>query len=239
MIGYDNLSVNMQMLLGLPFEEGTGAITRDIAKPHHQDIDLINTPTWASLASGLGVIQLNGTNEYLELASADSLDLDFTTEDYSIGGWVYWSSGDTSQIIIGRYDVDVAFTGWELYLTEYGGNLSLTIRNHHSLTIVDGHPRSACTSTGWTQDTWLFFGVSRASNSNAVHYRNGEYVPVSCSNGGMVNPESNANDLIIGTRFNKTTNWLKGMLWGLRVWNRPLSESDWKQIYEMEEHWFA
>ena len=226
------------MMLGLPFEEGTGVITRDCAKPHHQDIDLINTPTWTTIASGLGVIELNGANEYLELAMADSVDLDFTSEDYSIGGWINWENGDTSQMIIGRYDVDVAFTGWELYLTLWGGIFYLTTRHHHSLTIVDGQPRTACNSTGWTQNTWHFFGASR-TGSRAVHYRNGVPLTMICSTGGLVDPEPNANDLTIGIRFTKNADRFKGMMWGLRVWNRVITTAEWQQIYDMEKHWFV
>ena len=102
MIGYDNRKVNRQLLLDLPFYEGVGAITRDQAKPHHQDIDLVLTPTWDSVASGLGVIKTDGaTNEYLELAGANCADLNFTTGDYSIGVWINWDDGaDDDQTVI-------------------------------------------------------------------------------------------------------------------------------------------
>ena len=62
---YDSLSFNHSMLLDLPLREATGAITQDVAKPHHL-VTLHNTPTWAEWAgSGLGVLSLNGVNEYL------------------------------------------------------------------------------------------------------------------------------------------------------------------------------
>jgi len=48
MIGYDKRPEYEDILLDLPFYEGVGAITRDQAKPHHQDVLLINAPIWDS-----------------------------------------------------------------------------------------------------------------------------------------------------------------------------------------------
>lgn len=235
MIGYDKLAINHEILLDLPFREGVRAITRDVAKPHHQDVDLIDTPTWEALASGLGVISLNGTSEYLELANAACADLDFISGDYSLGCWFNWASGDDSQIIIGRYELDVG--GWELYLYD-DPNLYLTLRHHHAGTIVEEHPRSACYSGGWTQGVWHFMGVSR-SESSAVFYRNGVALATAFSVGGLVDPETCAQDMVIGVRFDKGSNHFKGKLWRPRIWGRALSEGEWKQLFEYERHWFG
>lgn len=236
MKGYDKLSVNRQMLLDLRFREGTGITTQDIAKPHHEPVVLVNTPTWANLVSGLPVLQLSGVvpREYIEIDNADSLDMDFMSGDFSLGGWFNWSAGDDSQITIGRYELDVG--GWELYLYD-DPNHYLTLRHHHSGTIVDGHPRSACGSTGWTQGTWHFFGVSRSGVSQS-HYRNGVALPTTCTT-ILVDPETCAQDLVIGVRFTKGDNSFKGQLDGFRVWDRSLSASEWLSIFEMEKHWYG
>ncbi len=76
---YDNLGINREILLDLPFREGTGVITHDVAKPHHP-ITLVNTPTWTTLDSGFQVLTLNGTNEYLQCLAASCADLDFTDD---------------------------------------------------------------------------------------------------------------------------------------------------------------
>ena len=238
MIGYDNKSINHQILLDIPFLEGAGPITRDQAKPHHEDIDMINTPTWDTLPSGLGVLELDGTNQYLELANADSLDLDFITTDYSIGCWINWvhNPANDDQIIIGRYEVDVS--GWELYLYD-DPNFYLTLRHHHAGTCPSPPDcRTACYSAGWTQGTWHFIGISRSGVAQ-IHYRNGVVLPTSCSAGGLTDPESCAQDLVIGTRFNKVTNFFKNQMQGLRVWDRSLSASEWLQLFEHERHWFG
>ena len=240
MLGYDKLSVNHQMLLDLPFREGAGAITRDVSKVHHQDVDLINTPTWTSISSGLGVVELDGTNQYLELANADCLDLNFMAGDYSLAGWIYWThnAANDDQNVIGRYEVDVS--GFGLYLYD-DPNYYLTLRHHHAGTCTPGPPiacRTGCYSAGWIQNTWHFFGISR-SGAAQLHYRNGVVLPTSCSVGGLTDPETCAQDLVIGTRFNKVTNFFKNQMQCLRVWNRSLSASDWLQIFNCEKHWFG
>ena len=226
---YDSLNLNREILLDLPFREGTGTITQDIAKPHHL-VSLINTPTWTNLDSGLGVLQFNGTNEYLESDNLDTADLDFTDGDYSIGAWIYWQVGEDSQIVIGRYQLNT--NGWELYLYSSG---ILTLRHHHA---AGATQRTACYSLGWTYNTWLFMGISRIGGGDAIHYRNGIAIDMICSVGGLIDPESNNNDLVIGVRTTKDTNYFKGQMWRPRLWNRILSPDEWLTIYELEKQWF-
>jgi hypothetical protein len=230
MIGYDNKSINHQILIDLPFLEASGIITRDQAKPHHEDIDLINTPTWATLSSGLGVLELNGTNQYLELAIADSADLDFTSGDYSIGGWFYFATGGADdKTLMGRFLVDN--NGWELY---HYTNEIITLRHHHS---GGATTRTACYSENWPFDQWWFMGVSR-SGISATFYRNGVSLTTSCSSGGLINPEACNQKFFVG---NDSTgiNLHKGKQWRPRIWDRSLSASEWSQLFECERHWFG
>jgi hypothetical protein len=237
MTGYDNLSVNHQILLDLPFYEGTGTVTRDQAKPHHQDVDLVLTPPWGSVAlSDIGVISFDGTtHEYLELAGANCADLNFTTGDYSIGAWFTWGDGtDDDQTVIGRY-VD-STNGWELYLSDNGTtDRYLTMRHHHA---AGAAVRTACYSEDWDYDTWWFVGISR-SGIAAQHYRNGAAIATTCSIGGLEDPETCAADLVIGIRSTKDANHLYGSQWRPRIWDRALSASEWLQIFESERHWFG
>lgn len=237
MTGYDNISVNHQLLLDLPFYEGVGTITRDQAKPHHEDVDLVLTPTWDSVArSDLGVLSFDGTtHEYLNLAGASSADLNFTTGDYSIGTWVTWGNGtDNDQTVIGRY-VDSA-NGWELYFSDNGGtDRYLTQRHHHAAGTVT---RTGCYSSDWTYDTWWFIGISR-SGVSAQHYRNGAAITTTCTATGLEDPETCAADMVIGIRETKDANHLYGSQWRPRIWDRSLSASEWLQIFESERDMFG
>ena len=235
-LGYDNKSINHQMLLDLPFLEGIGAITHDQSKVHHEDVDLVLTPTWDSVASGLGVITTDGaTNEYLELAGASSTNLNFITGDYSIGVWIKWDDGaDDDQTVIARY-VDSA-NGWELYLYDGGGaDRTLTMRHHHA---GGATTRTASYSVDWAYDTWWLIGISR-SGISAPHYRNGVPIMTTTSAGGLIDPETCAADLVIGIRETKDANRFCGSRWRPRIWDRALSASEWLQIFETERHWFG
>ena len=208
--------------------------------PHHQDVDLVLAPTWDTVAaSGLGVISFDGTtHEYLELAGAASADLNFVAGDYSIGTWVNWGNGtDPDQSVIGRY-VD-STNGWELYFSDNSGaDRYLTMRHHHSATLVGGVPRTACYSTDWDYNTWWFLGISR-SGISAQHYRNGAAITTTCSPGGLVDPETCVADVVIGIRSTKNETHLCGSQWRPRIWDRALSAAEWSQIFESERDLFG
>ena len=232
---YDKIGYNSDVLLHLPFREATGTITQDIAKPHHP-ITLHLAPTWTTLGSGLGALTFNGTTQYAQCLPADCADLNFMAGDYSISAWINWSAGSTSQYIVNRYELNVS--GWGLYLTEYGGNFSLTIRHHHAGTIVDGERRTAGTSTGWTQGTWHHVGVSR-SGSAAPHYRNGVPLDMGYSTGGLVDPETSNQYLIIGARYTLNADWYNGPMVHLKVYDAALTQADFKAMYDIEKRWFT
>lgn len=236
MKSYDSIPENVDLLLDLPFREGTGAITTDIAKPHHK-ADLKNTPIWDILASGLGVLTFDGVNEYAEIPAADSADLDFTSGDYSVGGWFYRNYTGNTEIFIAKYQLDVS--GWEIYVTDAAPGPAgdyLTLRHHHAGGTAT---RTACYSLGWPISVWHFLGISRSSGYPKM-FRNGEGVDVVYAVGGLEDPETAiAKDTVIGTRFTKDTNFWDGSLYRPRVWSRALEPAEWKNIFERERALFG
>ena len=228
--GFDKMSVNQELLMSLPFREGVGAITQDYAKPL-REVDLINAPAWTTIASGLGVLAFDGgvSNQYLECDTLETVDLNFTTGDYSIFGWVNWTDTALSEIIIARYELDV--DGWELYFW----NSVLQLRHHHAGGATD---RTGCHSWNWTPGTWWLLGISR-SGAYPLMYRNGVPLTMGYSVGGMLDPATCDQDLVIGTRFCKTADWYSGMMWNVRVAGRALSARDHMNIYQLEKHWFS
>lgn len=237
--GYDKIETNYEVLLDLPFNEGSGVLTRDIAKPHHQNITLLGS-TWDKVAlSNTSVLNFDGVSDYLECLAANTVDLDFTNQDYSIGCWINWEdTGIAGEIVAGRYWLD--HNGWELYLAATPGVDSLTLRHHHAGTLVPpitGNPRSACYSVGWTRGIWCLLGVSRVGGGEAQHYRNG--VPLTMVTSGLVDPESCAQDLVIGARYTKNATYYKGGMKRLRIANRVLTADDWLKLFETERHLFG
>jgi len=241
MIGYDNIPENENILLDLPFYEGGKIVTRDQAKPHHDGVNFQDPGggsfSFAAEASGLTVPEFvtvggGGTDGvYLDLDDALCADLDFTAGDYSLGVWVNWAVGATSSsIVMGRYVLNN--NGWELYLTDYGGNLSLTLRHHHSGGFSE---RTGNFSLGWAHNVWTLIGVSR-SGADAAHFRNGAVVPTT---GSFEDPETCSQDLVIGCRYTKNADWFKGKMWRPRIWNEALTAIDWFNIFDKERDLFG
>lgn len=228
---YDDLAESANILLDLPFREATGIITQDIAKPHHP-VTLVDTPTWTQLASLLGVLTFNGTSEYGQCVGASCTDLDFTSGDYSVGGWINWTIEEFSQIVIARYEL--SDSGWEVYLTNDGPLNYLTLRHHHA---AGATLRTGAYSLGWTPGTDWFFGISR-TGASAQFYRNG--VSVDTTSDALIDPETCAQDLVLGIRYTKDANRYKGNMYRPRLWYpRALSADDWLRIYTREAGDFA
>lgn len=282
MRGYDGIPYNDQILLDLPFYEGRAALTRDQAKPHHQDIDM-NDPGGGSFLwdritlgrsafssefdidgsdfdsgrssfglgfsldfpspGGIGFLKFaavggGGTDGvYLDCAAANCVDLNFTTGDFSIGVWINWdSTGGWSEIIIGRYEVNVS--GWEVYLDISAGRN--TVSQRHSHASLAPNTNSNCFSTGWTPGVWAFLGISRISGDlYPVHYRNGVALTMAYETSGMLDPDTCSQDLVIGCRYTKDANWYRGPMWRPRLWDRALTALDWLNIFEAERDYFG
>lgn len=229
---YDSIDYNQEMLLDLPLREGIGIVTMDVAKPHHV-VNLINTPTWTALPSGLMTLNFDGTTEYMECEGAVCPDLNFMSGDYSVGGWFNWADSiHDSQILIGRYEVSVS--GWEVYLTEAGALRYLSLRHHHA---AGATLRTGAFSLGWTYGTNWHFGISRIGNT-AYMYQNG--VAVVTTSDVLIDPETSARDLVIGVRgVSKDSNYFKNMRGRIIVSGKALTAEEWLNMYKHQQRWYA
>ena len=252
-LGYDKRNVYSGLVLGLPFEEATGLLTCDVAKPNHHDVDLNGPPTWVSLANGLGMLDFNEatTSEYLDCPNADTTDLDFTSGDYSIAVWVNHGAVGVlnPKILVGRYYIDNGVqannVGWELYL-ETNGPDYLEQRHHHGSIgpwpPPATPPRDGCCSIGWATGVWNFL-VSTRSGLSVQHYRDAVALAMTIGANGMRDPDTvptpTNRDLVIGTRCTKNQDWYDGSMWYLRIWNRELSPDEVRFLFECERHWFG
>jgi hypothetical protein len=230
LLAYDKHPLKSGIVLDLPFNESSGAVTHDISKAHHR-LAAGGAPAWSNLPSGVPVTILNGLTDYWDSPAAETVDLNFTTGDYSLACWLNWEdTGIAGEIVMGRYELNVS--GWELYLAWNGAVNSLTLRHHHAGTLVGGNPRSACYSVGWERGVWCLLGVSRVGGGEAIHYRNG--VPLTMVTGGLADPESCAKDLVIGARYTKNATFYEGSLKNMRAWNRALTAVEWATLFELE-----
>ena len=227
MIGYDKLSLNHQLLLGLTFEEMTGAITRDRAKPVHPFTLNGGTIAWGSLANGLPLIVLTGgTPDYLECVIADTGDLDFTTGDFSVAAWVCLSTLATSHIFC-RCD---ATGGWYFQLNA-GSQLRLATWNGG----VPAHIDSAVGEV--TINNWWLVGASRSGLTGQVFLNGNDVTDVAVAQ----DCESINADLHLGVWNNHILNPLDGRIaggpCGPRIWGRYLAESEHRRLFHMTRDW--
>jgi len=229
----DKARINHDLLLFVPYREMTGQVPMDRAKPHHPLTG--HNLTWASggvmTPSNIPTCVFDGGTSYIDSPAADTADLNFTTGDYSIGLWFSYQVTGVSQILIGRYGIDL--DGWELYVYDVNGTLNL--RHSHS-SLAPTH--TGCYSVGWPTSQWHFAGISR-SGAYPLHYRNGAPVEMAYDVGGLSDPDTCNRDLVIGVRYTKNATWYSGYQALLRVWGRALEEWEFKQIWEMERHWFG
>ena len=246
-IGDDNLAINKDLLLGLPFREGGGTVrTQDMSKLN-RPISM-NDPgggswVWGNLATGIPYLQFvavgGGAADgvYLDCPAADTADLDFTSGDYSIGGWINWdATGGWSEILIGRYGVDL--DGWETYFDISGGLNTLSQRHHHSSLAPNNN--SNCYSVGWIPGNWYLLGISRLGASlYPLHYRNAAPLTMAYEASGMLDPDTCNRDLVLGCRYTKDANWYRNRMWNMRVWGRALPQEDWLFVLNAEGHWFG
>lgn len=209
--------VNRGLLFSLPMFEGVGENVTDVAR--HHPVTMTDAPSWTTLTSGLPVLEFDGAGNYMEVSAANSLDLDLTG-DISIAAWVYGNSFAGANVLAGRYEVDAS--GWELYLFD----TSLNFRTHQAAahTGVSGADFAAL--------TWMFVAVSR-HGLYPLMYRDGKAVTMTYG-AGITDPVSSSQDLVIGTRYSKDTNWLSGKLWGLRIWGREVDGSEFRRLYLQE-----
>jgi len=232
-LGYDHLTVNNGLLLDLQFCEGVGTLTQDWAKPRHEPVTLQTPPVWTQRVNDLCYLDFDGAGDYLDCPAAATADLDFTAGDYSIAAWYNLVDTSLSEILVGRYGVDL--DGWEVYwYIGGGGQQYMSLRHHHSSLAPT---RTGCYSDSWPPGVWTFMVITR-SGAYPKMYRDGQEVKVTYDVGGLSDPDTCNRDLVIGTRYTKNANWFMGGMWGMRVWGRVLTPNEVRFLFERERERF-
>jgi len=233
MIGYDNLAINRQIALDLPFREASGLITHDVAKPHHIASLAGHAPVWGEVAlSGLGVLEFNGTSQYLEIPAADTQDLDFTG-DFALAVWIHPVFGACDMLMC-RSLLDNC--GWEMYIDE-----NASVNNYLSLRSNQAGSRTGAYASDFTADEWQLVGFDYDSaTSLATAFKNG-LPKVTTNNGGILDPIACGvtQKLLIGVQQGEISNFFKGKMWRPRAWPRKLGTAGWAQIFEYHRHWLG
>jgi hypothetical protein len=231
-IGYDNFSLNSHLVLDVPHFEGLGFLVRDLSK-YRINMTVSATTVWTTLASGKVVLTYGGdlSGDFLQCSAADSGELDFTSNDFTLMAWIYpLSTGGGSDMIMCKSDTDVS--GWEFYITI--PNLkTVSLRTNQAGSHVGIEAAGVL-----TLDTWQLVTVTRIGVGGQFYVNN---LPVSTNLGtGLINPVSAvARKFLIGIQHDETNNCFEGMMTGHKAWSRALSASEIAMIFGSERYYFG
>ena len=232
MRGYEKHLLEHQLVFDLTMEEvsgATGDYIFDRAGPHHPCQLHGATIGWTLLPSGLYVMDFtSGSPDWIDCAAGDTGDLDFTTEDFSLGAWVNVDSLAANRSIMCRGLLDT--DGWHCQVLMDGSIVLFT----NQTPAANQYSQS---SVGLIQVGGSYLvGFSRDEGSVRC-FING--VDVTETAGAHLDPTNANRELHIGIYDNETGSPWEGQMWRPRIWcARALAEWEWRELYEMERHWF-
>ena len=222
--------INQGIILDLQFLEGSGVITRDWADAHHNDPTLTGAPTWSQLANDLNYLDFNSGNpDYIQIAAADSADLDFqTADDFSISMWINPDSVLGARYLFSRHKTGAGGGGFAAY-HQSGLFAFVTYQN-------TGSSNTSVSSTEMSISNWYLIVITR-SGSSARLYING--IDVTVTTGNHTTIATATEKMLFGINRDEASNPFDGKMWRPRIWNRALSKEEIKFIFEKERKLFG
>lgn len=226
--GYDNIWLNSQLLLDLQFREAQGALYQDYAKPHHVVTGEGGIPYWIVLASDLNCLGFSATppEDYVQATNAASLDLDFTTEDFSLAVWI------DPDVPGNRYLFNRGLTlqdGWRFF---YDTNEALVLGTTTGVTDYFTESVEDAVVVG----EWMLAGCTRIDTDVRI-YKNGRDVTAVYAAHG--DPDTSARLFYIG-RSDGGAGPYEGYMWRPRIWgDRGLTSAEHLSMFEMERGYFG
>ncbi|OGN10715.1 MAG: hypothetical protein A3B91_03460 [Candidatus Yanofskybacteria bacterium RIFCSPHIGHO2_02_FULL_41_29] len=177
---------------------------------------------WVDSKTGLGTaLDFDGSNDYVDMGTPSTLNL---TSNFSLSAWVRISTvANANQIISKGYDA--LNTQWEMKTTTAGGNVSLqTFVNPSSFGVQSISTLSANTWTHivGTRDatTWRIYWNGVLDNSNV-----------------STGPTATAEKVAVGAVMSSgaPTQFWNGLIDEVRIYNRVLSATEIKRLYNLTQ----
>lgn len=224
--GYDNPRFNQVMMLDLQFCEGTGTITQDWSKLHHEPNTLVNTPAWTNAINDLTFLYFDGVSLYPHIITlaADSGDLNVTSGAFSGMCWYYPSAGGNRYL----FNKGLGTTGWTFYLNT-DNEMSFGTRQAAATQFSHGNEL--------TLNEWQLVGFSRDGAAARV-YTNGRDTTTTAAT--HINPDSAAaQNFYIGCTDAVGAGWMVGYLWRPRILGRATAAAEHLAVYEAEKSLFG
>lgn len=213
------------LVLSLPFREGTGTVlTHDVAKPRHP-CTMTSSPPWSQLASGIWVLNfVRADPDYISIPAASSADLNFVTaNNFSGAVWI-----NQTHVAANRYFFSKAQSGlhgWFAYVGDTNpARFAVTTYNNGTLSM--SYVNSAITA-----GIWYLVGWSRNGASLRI-YVNGRDVTDADENHTTITSAA-ARNFYVGAA-DTGLNGYNGYMGHPRIWSRPLAPAEHMQIWNEE-----
>jgi len=225
-VGYDNLSLNHQIVLDLPFEEMTGTVTYCNGKT-----DIVATlhgvPTWQQFINGLQYLDFDPANpDWLDAPGADTTGLDFTSGDFSMMVWARVDDLSANRMLLCRGLLNT--DGWHCAILMDGSFVFYTNQAAAS--------QSSLSAAGEVVvATWYLLGFSRHLTSVRC-YKNGQ--DVTDTVGNHIDPLTSARELHIGIYDPENASMFDGGMHRPIIWNRYLLPWEHMMAYNMSREMF-
>jgi hypothetical protein len=196
------------------FDEGSGTTAADSSGNGHNG-SLTNGASFVGTGKIGGAISFDGVDDYVRVEHSDSLSLN---GELTFSAWVNNSELSWLDTIISKGERENRLNYW---FSTIDSNISLGVFNRTWL-------GSDTAGTSLLPNTWYHVAVTFNNNADsAFFYVDGTQV---ASLTFDANPITNSEALYIG-RSQYTTEYWKGMLDEIRIYNRALSASEVKAIY--------
>lgn len=218
------------LVLSLPFREGTGtALTHDVAKPRHP-CTLSSSPAWSQLASGVWVLNFVRTDpDFISVPNASAADLNFVTaNNFSGAVWINHTQVANNRYIFAK--CHPGLDGWVVYIGDSNpARFAVSTQNNGTASL--SYVNAAITAGIWTLASW-----SRDSASVRL-YVNGRDVTGTAENHTTITSATGHNFYVAAS--DAGTNGYNGYLGWPRIWSRALSPAEHRQIWNNERHLFG
>lgn len=226
-----------ELLLDLYFRRGVSDVVDDWAAPHHPVTrnpgGAPGGPVWTDLDNGLTVLDFDhAIPDFLESPAADTVDLNFTTGDFSLAAWILiddlWPPGlpPWGNAVLCKS----LGNGWIHFISADG---AIEFRTFQSLF---DYQASSSAAGEIAISTWYLVGVARSGASSRI-YKNGTDVTDAAAT--HVDPLTSASKLYIGINGDETSRTFDGKMWRPRIWGRCLPPDEWAAIFAMERDLFG
>jgi len=211
---YNMPVMSRKPVLYLSLDEGQGTTAHDLSE--YQNNGTIYGATWQKLKTGKNALYFDGVDDYVEVPDSPSLDI---ADEITVMAWVK-PAESKRQVIVSKRKTS---TGWLFQINE-DNRLYIYLQGVNGS--AEANSTSKITIGQWNHVT--FIGKMNDVGTFAINGVLEEWKSLS-----IVGDITNDEPVQIGTYASgEYGRWFNGLIAHVSIYNRALSESEIKKIYE-------